>query len=315
LAYVLGGRGSVRRRYRMAQSEVRVVHTRVFASGPGGGNPCPVVLNADALTQTAMQELARQFGLDTAFVLRPSETCEDLRIRYFVPGHEMGISGHATIAAITALLAEGLRQLGPARIETASGVFTATSSHGGSGYSVTLEQNWPVFGMTLDPGVVAPALCILPEAIDLSRGPIQAVSVSRAKLLVPIRAREILDRLQPNDERLCALCEASEVSGLYPFVRETDMSDTTAEARQFPLRAGFTEDPATGVAAAALGAYLTRHDRDCVDGQHEFRIAQGRAMGRPSLIEVLIDCARGQIIRTAIRGRAEVLGSERTVAG
>lgn len=84
-----------------------------------------------------------------------------------------------------------------------------------------------------------------------------------------------------------------------------------AEARQFPLRAGFPEDAATGVAAGALGAYLARYDLQSRSGHHEFRIAQGYATGAPSVIEAIADCSPdGPITRTAIRGAAQVVRRE-----
>lgn len=261
-----------------------------------------------------MQTLARGFGEDTSFVLRPTQPRADVRIRYFVPDHEMGISGHATIAALTVALSEEVLRPGRLRIETVSGVFDATAIRTSADSSVTLEQNEPIFGGTADRDLVARVLRIPREEVDLSGGPIQAVSVSRAKLLVPIRTREVLDRLTPNYEALWELCEALNVSGLYPFVRGTGKSGAHAQARQFPLRAGFLEDAATGVAAVALGAYLTRHDLNSAEGQHELRIAQGYAMGRPSLIEVLTHCAQGRFIRTAMRGTAEVVRYEDAVA-
>ena len=85
---------------------VEVVHTRVFAASRDGGNPCPVILFGDNLTDRQMQRLARKFGFDTAFILYPRTKAADIRLRYFVPDHEMGVSGHATIAAITIALLE-----------------------------------------------------------------------------------------------------------------------------------------------------------------------------------------------------------------
>src|ERR1700683_5297141 len=55
------------------KDQIDVVHTRVFAAGPGGGNRCPVIPDADRLTDADMQVLARQFGLDTAFILRSEQ--------------------------------------------------------------------------------------------------------------------------------------------------------------------------------------------------------------------------------------------------
>src|SRR2546425_10983909 len=85
----------------MHADQIEVVHTRVFAAASNGGNPCPVIPAADSLSDREMQGLARRFGLDTVFILRPRSRTADIRLRFFVPDHEMGISGHATIAAIT----------------------------------------------------------------------------------------------------------------------------------------------------------------------------------------------------------------------
>lgn len=290
---------------------LEVIHTRVFAAALGGGNPCPVVLGADSLGEEDMQNLARDFGLDTAFVLRPTSPSADLRIRYFVPHHEMGISGHASIAAVTVALSRGLLRGRRARLQTISGDFdTAYEQDGGGTWRVTLAQNAPVFGASVDASTAARALGIATEEIELSAGPIQVVSVSRGKLLVPLRDEQVLNRLTPDFESLWWLCESLEVSGLYPFTRLTDKPGANAEARQFPLRAGFPEDAATGVAAAALAAYLARYDCASADGHYEFRIAQGYAMGRPSQIDAIAECANGRGIATALRGTAQSIDDE-----
>jgi trans-2,3-dihydro-3-hydroxyanthranilate isomerase len=65
-----------------------VVWTTVFAAGPMGGNPCPVVIDAAGLTTEQMQDQTRQFGVETVFVL-PATGDAAARLRYFVPLHEM----------------------------------------------------------------------------------------------------------------------------------------------------------------------------------------------------------------------------------
>lgn len=289
---------------------LEVLHTRVFAAGSEGGNPCPVVLGADSLDQEDMQSLARDFGLDTAFVLPPTAPSADLRIRFFVPSHEMGISGHASIAATTVALSRGMLSGRRARLQTISGSFEVKYEQTGSAWVVTVEQREPVFGACADANAATRALGIGAREIDLSAGPIQAVSVSRGKLLVPLRNAQVLDRLAPDFESLWQLCDSLAVSGLYPFTRHTDRAGAHAEARQFPLRAGFPEDAATGVAAAALGAYLARYDFAATDGRYEFSIAQGYSMGRPSRIDAIAECSQGRVIATALRGTAQMVDGE-----
>lgn len=294
-----------------AMDRIEVVHTRVFVAGPGGGNPCPVVAAADSLTDAQMQGLARKFRLDTAFLLKPKAKEADLRIRYFVPEHEMGVSGHATIAAITVALRRGIIAQERVKIETINGVFEAQWERRGDEYVVALAQNAPAFGAEIAPDAAARALGIRANEIDTSRGPAQVVSVSRAKILVPLSDWRVLNRLKPDFEALWALCDAHKATGLYPFTRVTGKANVQAEARQFPLRAGFPEDAATGVAAAALAGYLVRYDLGYRTGVHEFRIAQGYAMGAPSLIQAVADCREGKVVSTGIRGSAEVVRRER----
>lgn len=301
----------IRRAQEMRSDPTEVVHTRVFAAGRNGGNPCPVVLSADRLTDSEMQGLARRFALDTVFILKPQSEAADIRLRYFVPDHEMGISWHATIAAITVALAKKIVRADHLKIETTSGLFEVAWLRNKGGYLVTLEQNQPVFGAKASPDLVAHALNITVNEIALDESPIQAVSVSRAKLIVPLRDSRTLNRLAPDFDALWHLCDDLQVSGLYPFTRHTNKENADAEARQFPLRAGFLEDAATGVAAAALGAYLATYDLNCRLGRHEFQIAQGYAMGAPSLIEAIAECAGDAVTRTAIRGVAHVVQSER----
>ncbi len=292
---------------------IEVIRTRVFAAGPQGGNPCPVVPFADWLTDGQMQALALSCGLDTAFILHPRSKTADIRIRYFVPDHEMGVSGHATVAAITVARLRKILKSDHARVETITGVFEVGCVTRNNNLVVTLEQNKPIFGPAVAPDQVAQVLRIETSQIVLAKSPIQAVSVSRAKLVAPLKDSKVLNTLQPDYEALWGLCEKLKVTGFYPFTRQTDKANVQVEARQFPLHAGFPEDAATGVAAAALGAYLATYDHKCGTGQHTFRIAQGYAMGAPSLIEALADCADGRVTRTAIRGVAHVVGREAIV--
>ena len=76
----------------------RVLHFDAFAPRPGMGNPAGVVLDADGLSDATMQAIAQAVGFnETAFVL-PS-TRADLRLRYFTPGHEVDLCGHATVGS------------------------------------------------------------------------------------------------------------------------------------------------------------------------------------------------------------------------
>ncbi len=299
---------------------IEVVHARVFALDAGGGNPCPVVLAADGLGDGAMQALARHFGLDTAFVLRPRAPDADLRLRYFLPEREMGFSGHATIAALRAWRGATGDARAELRFETANGVFGATMTAREpdlgpalreDDVDVTLATGAPAFGLVLAPEDVAPALGVPLAAVDVSRGPVQLVGAPRAKVLVPLADHLALDAAAPDFALLWSQCERWNATGFYAFTLRPEHASSSADARQFPYRAGFPEDPATGVAAAALAAYLARHDPAREDGTREYTFVQGRAMGAPSRIAARAVLRGGEVIDTAVTGSAVVTGRER----
>ncbi len=275
---------------------VEPIWVTVFADGPFGGNPCPVVFDADDLSTAQMQALAYRYGAETAFVLTPGPEA-DVRLRYFVPLHEMSMCVHATVATSVLLAETGRVATNPLTLQTELGSLTATVDP--SSMAAVVSQFPPVLQAPVqDCSAVLAALGITAAEVDGSIGPVQAVSTARSKLMIPVRSEAVLDGLEPDFERLWQICEGLNVTGFYPF----SIENNSIAARQFPLRAGYPEDPATGVAACALGAYLTTHTT-AAPGWHLWSIHQGRAMGRPSLIvaESLVG-TDGAITRTRVGG-------------
>ena len=269
----------------------RTIHTVVFKESAGGGNPCPVTLDADELTTEQMQEMTRLSGEECVFLTRPTRPGCDLRARYFVPAHEMGMCIHATIGAATVLVLEGRAERTPLVFETGLGPIRVDWERAEDKIDVAVTQFPPEFGEKAPaPEEVCRALGITPA--QLGKDPVQCASTSRSKLMIPLASREILDGLKPEFESLWQLCDACDTSGFYPFALEAAGPEITCYARQFPNRSGYDEDPATGVAASALGAYLIHHRMVPVrEGWNRCTVYQGQAMGKPSVIyaETLVE--------------------------
>ena len=182
-------------------SEVTVVDTIAFARGPGGGNPCPLVLAAELLHSDQMQALAAQFGHETAFLLPATTPEATIRLRYFVPLHEMTMCVHATVAAVTWLKVSGAVSGMALSVQTPLGVRDVTLERGDAGLRVWIEQ-WPPNVAPSHPGAieVAEILGINCEDLQADR-PIRTLSTSRMKTIVPLRDRAVLDRIQaPGEE-------------------------------------------------------------------------------------------------------------------
>lgn len=297
----------------MSKKIVPVIHTLVFSAAPGGGNPCPVIFNCEQLDSEQMRSITAHYMAESGFVIPSEETDCDVRLRYFVPNHEMEMCVHATMGSIAAQAHKSLIKESKIIVEAPIGKISTLWEKRENHYEVTVDQFLPHFA-TDNPIIseVTDALNMDEKAIALEIGPIQSVSTSKAKLMVPIKDRRTLDSLNPHFECLWKLCDQYSTTGFYPFTIETSQEKTIIYARQFPKRAGYNEDAATGLAACALGAYLVQYEALSakVDGLHTFEIHQGYAMGRPSVLHSEVMIKNGEITDVRIKGRAEITGEE-----
>jgi PhzF family phenazine biosynthesis protein len=196
---------------------------------------------------------------------------------------------HATVGAVW-LLAETGRLTGPtATIATRSGPVRAEITPDASGHArVRVSQPAarlePLPRPEEDRAALLDVLGISADA--LADRPIRNATTSRTKTLIPLADVATLDALKPRLEAVRALCDQLGSTGLYPYA-VSNPAEQTFDARQFPRSSGYPEDPATGLAAAAL-AYALLTDGLIDNAAKPVKIRQGRAMGRPSSIEVTL---------------------------
>lgn len=125
---------------------VEVFHYDAFSKEPHKGNPAGVVLDGDKLTEDQMQEIAFKVGFnETAFPVM-SEAA-DLGIRFFTPGHEMNLCGHATMATVYVLKTKGLLgEKTELTIETRAGILPVKlHSTANKEIIITMNQAAPIF--------------------------------------------------------------------------------------------------------------------------------------------------------------------------
>jgi trans-2,3-dihydro-3-hydroxyanthranilate isomerase len=270
-----------------------------------GGNPAGVVLDPaeaddDAMTRTAVRLNSLS---ETAFVW-PGEGDEH-RVRYFAPGGEVALCGHATAAAFGALALAGRLGDLPATVRSVApgGRVTGRVEQDGEDLRVWLDM--PVarrVDSPLDLEAVAEALG-LPHELVASRPPAAIEDVGIRVAILPVAHLAALDAMRPDFQRLRQLGAALDITLFYPFVADPD--GPRVRARAFAPAVGIDEDPATGTAAASLGAYLAREALIPPDAR--LRILQGEAMGRPS--ELRLHVERDGAAPTAVRVGGWVRGS------
>lgn len=255
---------------------------RVFVRDGRGGNPVPLVADAQGMDAAAMQAVAAGYGHESAFVLPSTIGC-DWRIRFFVPQHEMEMCGHATVGTLWALRQWGHWTTPTARIETLSGVVHVR-------WDDTLQRAWISQPAVRAQALDAQASARVAAQLRLPEGAWSTTNAatSRVKTLVALPSVATLDTLQPDFATMETLCESIGSTGLYPYAMGASKADgrRIVHARQFPKSSGYPEDAATGIAAAALWGYLA--GEGCLDNSPDASIAvwQGDAMGSPS--EILV---------------------------
>ncbi|GAA2611264.1 PhzF family phenazine biosynthesis protein [Paractinoplanes durhamensis] len=243
-----------------------------FTDDPQGGNPAGVVLDAGGLGDEQMLAIAADLGYsETAF--RTGTDGDRHRVRYFAPLAEVPFCGHATVATAVAL---------------------------GPGEHVFLTNAGEV-PVSVDDAGRATLTSVDPEVTDLAEGDLVALlaalrwtdfdldeslppKVAYAGARHPILAAGTRKRLADLDydvPALKALMEARNWTTVQLVFRAAD--DTFDVRDPFPV-GGVYEDPATGAAAAAFGAYL-REMWIASDDATVF-LRQGDDMGRPSRITV-----------------------------
>ncbi|RDI71280.1 PhzF family phenazine biosynthesis protein [Halopelagius longus] len=274
----------------------RTLLVDAFADEPLSGNAAGVVPEGSDLTESQMRAVARELAVsETAFLL-PSGTA-DRRLRYFSPTQEVDLCGHATIAAHAHLFEEGVLDAGDHTVETNVGVLDIEIESDGT---VWMTQDAPrVEPVEIEYDRLGAALGIDPEALrDIGQDASVAVaSTGLPFLVVPVNFLEHLGNADPDFAAVEELAAEYDAAGVYAFTFDVLDSDATIHARAFAPGIGVPEDPATGTAAGACGAYL-RHVSAFDETPEEMVFEQGHFVDRPGRI-----CVRaGERIRVGGRG-------------
>ncbi|HSI41157.1 MAG TPA: PhzF family phenazine biosynthesis protein [Xanthobacteraceae bacterium] len=287
----------------------------VFTDRALSGNPLAVVLDAEGLDGNRMQAIAREFSLsETVFVQRPAEPGRRAGLRIFTVNHELPFAGHPTVG--TAVLLAILDKV------PTSTDFVLTEGVGPVSCHVAVKG--PRFGnATFDVPRLPEILDTPPFSVEACAGALgldvedigfddyrPVVATAGVPFVcVPLASRSALARVSPSAGRLIGAF-GGEAESVYLFCRDED-GEGDLRARMMAANMGIDEDPATGSAAAALAAVLMSGE-NLADGFHAFDILQGVEMGRPGLVRLGLEVARGTLGRVTIGGGA-VIVSEGTI--
>jgi trans-2,3-dihydro-3-hydroxyanthranilate isomerase len=280
----------------------RFIQLDVFTQEPFAGNPLAVFPEAEGLTDEQLLKIAREMNLsETVFVLPPRDGSTLRHLRIFTPAREIPFAGHPVVGTWNALAREGVVPLpeggtGWTRIQHEVGIGVLPVDlefKDGAPVQVVMTQGKFEILKEVDDwqeqAEIARALGRSREDLDESL-PLQVITTGLSSLTVPIRSLADLSRCKVNAGLLAEIYTGLGATGCHAFTRETiEIGDARAHARFFAPADNIPEDPATGSASGALGAYLVHHGAsgaEAKDGRFKFVIEQGDFINRPSRINL-----------------------------
>jgi len=244
------------------------------------------------------------------------------RLRIFTPAREIPFAGHPIVGTWNALAREGIVPLpeggnGWTRIyhEVGIGVLPVDIEFkDGAPVQVVMTQGqFEILDEVDDIQVQAElARALGRDRDDLDENlPIQVISTGLSSLAVPIRSLADLGTCRVNSSLLGELYTQCGATGCYAFSRETiEIGAARAHARLFAPADNIAEDPATGSASGALGAYLVHHGVsgiEPIDGRYKFVIEQGDFMHRPSRINLDVGGKPGAVEEVKVGGPSVIV--------
>ncbi|WP_109684101.1 PhzF family phenazine biosynthesis protein [Branchiibius hedensis] len=265
-----------------------------FADGDGGGNPAGVVLDAANLSDDQMLRIAQEVGYsETAFVGSETDaTGRRYQVRYWSPAAEVPFCGHASVATAVALAERD--GVGGLTLATRAGdvaIDTERNDHGA--IQVAMTSVAPEV-RDLDPVILDSLLDLLglvPTDLDPRFPPRESFAGNWHPVLV-LADREIFNQFRFAPKAVAELMKRQGWTGTVTVLREVGRDDFAAR-NLFPV-GRITEDPATGSAAASVGAYL--RSIGYASPASAITIHQGSHVGRPSLLTICVPEEGGIIV-------------------
>jgi len=288
----------------------RFYQVDVFTDTSLEGNPLAVFPEAEGLTSEQMQAIARETNLsETTFVLPPIDPKADFKVRIFTIDRELPFAGHPVLGTQYVLALEGRIELkGPRTIasqELGVGILPVELRvKDGQVEKVIMTQKKPEFISTFeDAELMAKAFSLPAEEIRETGLPMEIVSTGMPQMMIPIKSLKAMQSLQINSAAMDEACHLAGNDHLFLFTLETLKPENTVHTRFFAHFTQIFEDPATGSASGALGAYLVKNRVVKVEPTTHIISEQGYEMKKPGTVYIEVDSKGEEITEVRVGGQ------------
>ncbi len=274
-----------------------VFHYDAFSDKPGMGNPAGIVLDTKNLSEERMLAIAAAVGFnETAFIM-PSDQA-DLCLRFFTPGHEMDLCGHAAVASLCMMKERGFLGAGELKLETRAGVLPVSIAEDGGLTTIGMQQaEYREERFTGSLENLSDSIGLSKNDLDL-RFPVVFGNTGIWTLLLPVRCLAKFRMMKPDNARFPEILTQKPRSSVHPFCLETIHPEADMHGRHFSSPfSGTVEDPVTGTASGVMGAYYWKYIRIPRENKRAILVEQGQEIGKDGVVKVELPTKQRNTVR------------------
>ncbi len=246
-----------------SKQSIPIWQVDAFADRPFTGNPAAVCILESYPSDEWLQNVAAEMNLSETSFIVPTGDENSFHLRWFTPTTEVGLCGHATLAAAHTLIEQKRVDTSQSiRFQTRSGELPCTQSES----RITLNFPLASANEVVDSGTktaLLAALGILAEQrersvnqIPQSMGPAKINAVvlrTEFDLVVVVNDARIVQAVRPDFNAL----EKIETRGVM-ITAPSQIDGVDFISRFFAPRSGIYEDPVTGSAHCCLAPYWAK---------------------------------------------------------
>lgn len=252
----------------------RFIQCDVFSPIPLKGNGLAVVVDALGISDEQMQRFAAWTNLaETTFLLPPTDSAADYRVRIFTPLREMLFAGHPTLGSCASWLHSGGKPRTPGLVRQECGVgiveidISQAPTLSFAAPPTTIKEMDPVHRQDIVRMLEIPEDAIVNTA-ELCNGPTwQFFELNSA-----------VDVLAADSSKV----RWPAFKGIGLFAPQAPGSECDYEVRMLAPSSGMSEDPITGSLNAAIAKWMLASGRL----QKPYLVAQGTSIGRSGRVTV-----------------------------
>jgi PhzF family phenazine biosynthesis protein len=232
-----------------------------------------------------MQRIAAWTNLsETTFVLPPSSSAADYRLRIFTPRAELPFAGHPTIGSAHAVLEAGIAKPKGSRLRQECGAGI-----------LDLQVDGDTLWLDSPPATSTPLglsdLEVLQNSLKTHfKDTPMVINVGPRWLVAELAGADAVAALEPDMPLLAELSDRLEIGGVTVYGAASD-GRSAVHVRSFAPAHGIPEDPVCGSGNISVAAYLQMSGQEMRFGPR-YTARQGMQLGRDGQVSIRYEGGR-----------------------